>query len=137
MAASTETFSSIAGLNKALRKLPKLASDELRDASLGIAGLVAGDARGKAEHLGGVARHVAPSVQARRDRVPVISFGKGQPAAFGAEFGGRRRATTQQFQPWRGSGRGAGYFLYSAIRDDNREINDRYSEALLHALRRL
>ncbi len=135
--ATTSNVNGIPGLAKALRKLPKVAADELRDASQVIAGDVAGEARGRASRLGGVARHVSGSVQARRDRVPAISLGKGQPAAFGAEFGGGRRSTTHQFAPWRGSGRGAGYFLWRTIHDENDRINERYSDALLQALRRI
>ena len=137
MATTSNVKGGIPGLQKALRTLPKAASAELRDAAQEISGFVASDARGRASHLGGVARHVSGSVVARRDRVPAISLGKGDPAAFGAEFGGGRRATTQQFAPWRGSGRGAGYFLWPTIHDQNDRINERYSEALLQALRRI
>lgn len=128
----------ITGLNKVLRKLPKEANDELRAASADIARDVAADARNRAERLGGVARHVAPSIKDMRDRVPKIRLGgSGYPMAFGAEYGGQRRPTTRQFQPFRGSGQGAGYFLWRTVHDQNARINDRYSEALLKALKAL
>lgn len=137
--AATKTFNSLAGLNKALGKLSRSASDELRVAALGIADGIAAEARGRAERLGGTARHVAPSIRSRRDRVPKISMGgrDSMAAAFGAEFGGARRATTMQFEPWRGSTTGAGYFLWPTIRDRNDWINARYSEALNRALQEL
>lgn len=135
--ASTLTVNSIAGLNKILASLSKEASDELRAAARVIADGIADEARGRAERLGGTARHVAPSIKSRRDRVPKISLGgKGDmAAAFGAEYGGQRRPTTQQFEPWRGNRHGAGYFLWPTIRDRNDWINETYSKALLAALR--
>ena len=60
----------------------------------------------------------------------------------GAEFGSGRnklrmlpneggdRLGWNQFKPWRGSGQGAGYFLYPAIRDTTPEIVDMYGDAV-------
>jgi hypothetical protein len=141
--ATTTTVNSIPKLNKLLASLSKEASDELRAAARVIADGIADEARGRAKRLGSTAAHVAPSIRSRRDRVPKISLGgKGDmAAAFGAEYGGRRRRTTpqggstMQFQPWRGSSTGAGYFLWPTIRDRNEWIRDTYSQALLDALR--
>lgn len=159
----TNVNGGIAGLNKALRKLPKVASAELRDASRGIAQMVADDAQGRAKRLGGLPAIVAPTIRAASDRVPVVRMGStgklptsggswarsrgssGQTIGdvmWGAEFGGQRRETTSQggstmqFEPWRGVV-GGGYFLWPAVRDDSDEINARYSDALLTALRKV
>lgn len=153
--AARATFTSVAGLNKALKKLPKAAVAQLRDASQAIATRVADDARVRAQGVGGVAALVAPTIRVGRDRVPAVKMGSSQTlpdsgdgwerdrdsanqtigdVMWGAEFGGGRRATTHQFAPWRGSGRGAGYFLYPAIRQDEDWIEERYSEALGEAL---
>lgn len=69
-----------------------------------------------------------------------LRFGGGFAAAMGAEFGASqgvlrntRRGTWtgwNQFQPWRGSGDGAGYFLWPAIRDKTPEIKDAYMDAV-------
>lgn len=149
------TFKSVGGLNRALRKLPKAAVTQLRDASQAIATRVADDARVRAQSVGGVAALVAPTLRVGRDRVPAVKMGSSQTlpdsgdgwererdstnqtigdVMWGAEFGGGRRATTRQFAPWRGSGRDAGYFLYPAIRQDEDWIEERYSEALGEAL---
>jgi hypothetical protein len=143
MARKVSQYNNIAGLNRALRSLPKEATEQLRTASKGIAQMVADEARGRAIRVGGVARHVAPTITATRDRVPAIKMGgSGRlprggvvgDVIWGAEYGGQRRPTTQQFQPWRGSSRGAGYFLWPAIRARSDDIDERYSQALLDAL---
>ena len=140
------TLDGIAGLNRALRALPKEASAELRDASQEIAGEVADKARAKASGMGGAAAKVAPTIKARRDRVPVVAMGskkrieRGRSGdrqtvgdlIWGAEFGGRGRNTTQQFLPHRGQD---GYFLWPAVREA--DIGERYSEALLDALNKI
>ena len=153
--AARATFKSVEGLNKALRKLPKAAVTQLRDASQEIAGRVADDARARAQGLGGLAALVAPTIRAGRDRSPLVKMGNSSPlpeegagweherggpnqtigdAMWGAEFGGGRRPTTRQFSPWRGSGQDAGYFLYPAIRQDEPWIEERYGDALDDAM---
>lgn len=142
--ARTYTFDEISGLRKALRAVPREAQGELRKASLVIADRVAGKASGRARGVGGVAKYVAPTIKARRDRVPKIVMGstkrlpgrrgKGQTVGdvmWGAEFGAR---VHRQFQPWRGSGQGAGYFLWPTVRDESDETIERYGEALLSAV---
>jgi len=154
----TSTYSDVKGLNRALRKLPKEAAEKLRGASLDIAEFVAADARGRAVRVGGVARHVAPTIRAARDRVPVVKMGSSAPlpstsrsrrgsrqtvgdVIFGAEYGGNREDTgvrfghTIQFNPWRGNKGAAGYFLWPSIRTHSDDIHERYSQALLDALR--
>lgn len=158
MARKTSAYNSVAGLNRALRTLPKEATEQLRVASLDIAQDVAGEARGRAVRVGGVARYVAPTITGTRDRVPAVKMGANtklpstnrnragsrQTVAdvmWGAEYGGNRESTgtpkghTTQFNPFRGSGHGAGYFLWPAVRANSDDIQERYSQALLDALR--
>jgi hypothetical protein len=149
----------VAGLNKALRQVPKEANVQLRDASVEIAANVASIASKRARSVGGVAALVAPTIKATRDRIPVVKMGSSQklPTAgngwtnnsrsgarqtigdviWGAEFGGGARPSTSQFSPWLGSGPGAGYFLYPTIRGMQRYIQDTYSEALYDALQKV
>jgi hypothetical protein len=53
---------------------------------------------------------------------------------FGAEFGGRRRPTTQQFLRHRGR---QGYFFWQAVRDSNGFIAKEYSDAIDRVLKEL
>lgn len=143
----TVTFNHVAGLRRALRDLPKEASSELREASLDIASDVAGKAAARARMVGGVAVYVAPTIKAKQDRIPKVVMGgltklPGRTGPnqtvgnvmWGAEFGGRRRPTTQQFQPWRGNSTGAGYFLWPTIRAQSASIVERYGDALMTAV---
>lgn len=155
MARMTTTYTKLSGLNRALRQLPKEASGRLKQAARGIAGLVADSAASKARSEGGIAALVAPTLRPANDRVPLVRMGSAQrlpesgdgwerdrsgpgqtigDVIWGAEFGGGRRATTRQFEPWRGSGDTAGYFLWPTVRAKGDEIGVRYSEALKDAL---
>jgi hypothetical protein len=119
-------------LNKMLRRLGgKEFQAELRKANKDIASEVADDAANIAYGLGGVAAHVAPSIAASAGftSAGVSLGGSAYPMAAGAEFGGGARPTTQQFKPWRGSGSGAGYFVYEAIRRNAPDIGERFAEA--------
>lgn len=53
---------------------------------------------------------------------------------FGAEFGGRRKKTTQQFLPHRGR---QGYFFWQAVRDNKSFIAKMYFDMLEQTLERL
>lgn len=146
--AKMTAFKTVDGLNKALKTLPKEASGTLREASMDIAQDVASGAASEARSQGGIAALVAPTIRVARDRIPAVRMGNSTridpdrtgerqtigDLMWGAEFGGRRRATTQQFLPWRGSGTGAGYFLWPTVRGMEDQIQDRYSEALDDAL---
>jgi hypothetical protein len=152
MPTKTTTYTTVAGLNKALAKLPKEASAELRTASKAIASDIAQEAQGRARGQGGVAALVAPTIKAYRDRVPTIRMGgtKKLPTEgagwertrdgdkqtigdviWGAEFGGRARSTTMQFLPHKGT---VGYFLWPTVRDRSDDMQERYSKALDDAL---
>lgn len=150
--ARTQVYRNVTGVNKALRRLPKVAAARIRDASEDIAGQIASDARASAQGQGGIAALVAPTIRAGRDRVPLVKMGSSQKlpesgdgwerkrsgdkqtigdVIWGAEFGASQWT---QFKPWLGSDTGAGYFLYPAVRARNEWIQDRYSEALDDAL---
>lgn len=141
--AKVTAYNSIAGLNKALRSLPKTASAELRDASQEIADDVAQSARRKASTIGGVAAKVAPTIRAKRDRIPVVQMGGSKKirdganqtvgnVIWGSEFGGQGRPRTMQFLPHRGKD---GYFLWPSVRET--DIGERYSDALMDALNKI
>lgn len=141
----TYTFTEVRGLNAMLRSLPREAQSELRDASKEIAAGIASKARAKATGLGGVAKHVAPTIRATRDRVPVVRMGGSQrlPAwpgrprrgsrqtvgdiMYGAEFGSRRYP---QFPPVTRPGR----FLWRVVEDESSSITDAYGDALMRAV---
>jgi hypothetical protein len=53
---------------------------------------------------------------------------------FGAEFGGRRRKTTQQFLRHRGR---QGYFFWQAVRDNKEKIAAEYISAIDLVLKKL
>lgn len=123
----------LAELQRALKAMGDVESSrEVRAAGKEAATYVAGEARGTATSLGGVAAHVAPSIKASAGATNAgVSFGgAAYPMAAGAEFGGRGRPTTQQFQPWRGSGPGSGYFVYPSITDHVDEIVEPYEQAI-------
>lgn len=146
------TYYSVAGLNKSLRRLPKEAKVELRNGAERIARKVAADAQARAKSQGKLAAIVAPTIRSGRDTVPIVKMGSASrlPEAggdwqrtrsgsrqtigdviWGAEFGGGRRAP--QFLPWRGSGDGAGYFLWPTVKADRGYIEDTYNDAMAEA----
>lgn len=129
----------LAELNRALRALGgREFQAELRDAGREIAGEVAGDAQGIASGLGGVAAKTAPSISAAAGftSAGVSLGGSAYPFAMGAEFGGQRLPTTQQFKPWKGSGSGAGYFVYESIRRNSDRIGETYLDAVDKVIKR-
>lgn len=114
-------------LNRALRAIGPDAQKELGAASREVATFVANDARARAYGLGSTAAHVAPSIRAVGGVSSAgVSFGgAAYPMAGGAEFGSVR---FKQFQPWRGNGPGAGYFVYPTIRADADQIVEQYEK---------
>lgn len=113
-------------LLSAMNKLPKDMNGRLRDASQEIATDEAAAIQAAGRSSDAQSRLVAPTVRARRDRVPAIVGGgakrlaaEGRPKAmvifFGAEFGGRKRKTTQQFRPHKGK---QGYWFWPTLRRD-------------------
>lgn len=112
-------------LSKALRAIDKDTGKKLRVANKEVASFVADDARSAAQALGGVAAHVAASIKpaAGAGFAGVAGGGAAHPAFGGAEFGSDKY---KQFQPWRGNGEGAGYFVYPTIRRDGPRIDAEY-----------
>lgn len=131
----------VEGLTELQRALKELGGDlpkGLQQANKKVATTVADAARGNAAGAGGVLAHIAPSIKpsAGQKSASVGLGGPAYPMAGGAEFGGRARPTTQQFQPWRGNGSSAGYALYPAIRSEAPRIEPEYRKALEDLIRK-
>lgn len=124
----------------ALSRLPKDASNELRDASLEISRELAAAARQAGVAEGSQAALVATTVKARRDRVPVVVAGGTKrlgsnraPAyklLFGSEFGANRY---EQYRPHVGAG---SYWFFRTVEDNEVEIARRWLDAADAILRR-
>lgn len=125
---------------RALRALPKEASDQLRVETLALSTRLAEKVQAAARAQGGQARAVAVTVKARRDRVPVIVAGgakrvgrKRSPAyglLFGSEFGmnGRsgwyaasryRASRGRQYRPHHGR---HSYWFFKTVEANESEI---------------
>ena len=135
---------------------------EMRDAALQVADQVVKKAQvsaaGQAPHgrnpgSRSQAAAVVSGLRARHDRVPLIKLdhkrgfvSKSRPnrrrktkvtmgdVFFGAEFGGRRRPTTQQFLSHRGR---SGYFFWHTVRENRDFIIREYFEAIERVLKKL
>lgn len=84
--------------------------------------VAASHARGRS--LGGVHAHVVNQGAIHAQSGNNIRLDpRRSPAVMGAVFGGGRRPTTQQFPPWRGAGREAGYMVYPDLRQQERQID--------------
>lgn len=115
----TIQVSGVRALLKALSKIDKELQSGVRDASAEIAqDLVSGAQSAAQTPLQALA---ASGLKVKRDRVPVVKVGSNmvRPGVrerdifYGAEFGGGKRPTTQQFLPHQGK---RGYFLYPTAR---------------------
>lgn len=128
---------------RALKQLDSQAEieDQLKDVNKDVADLVVQKARARA--FTPLQRKAAESLKAARQlrRAAVSGGGARYPFFGGAEFGadrgisrigprGRRYVGHNQFEPWRGSSRDAGYFLYPAIRDNTEELVEMYGDAI-------
>lgn len=91
-------------------------------------------ARARATGQGSVAAKSAQAITAGATaRAATINLGSNKyPFALGAEFGAVR---FKQFKPWRGSGEGAGYFLYPTIRERRAETIREYEKLIDRILR--
>jgi hypothetical protein len=124
-------------LRSALRKVEAGLPKELSEVGKEVGRFVAEKARSRAYGLGSVAAKSAPSLRAAAAAGGgAVRLGGGGGYELGAEFGGQRRPTTMQFQPWRGSGSGAGYFLYPSIRDNADQIEQQWTEGVEGLLKR-
>lgn len=131
----------ITNLRETLRKfndLPKDAAEEMRAASLSIAGVVAVDIK-NAARANAQSALMVPTIRAVRDRVPVVQGGGTRrvgrnrvPAykvLFGAEFGSKSLA---QFRPFDGTG----YFFFPTVELKRGYIDREYNEAADEVLRK-
>lgn len=140
----------VAGIREtlaALRKLPKDASKELRQASLDISTAVADKAKAAGQREGRQAAAVAQTVKARRDRVPSVVAGGMKrvgrhrtPAfglLFGSEFGMNRRSgwfanrryaasAGRQYRPHQGR---KGIWFFPAVEAEQDDIARRWQAA--------
>ena len=122
-------------LNAALKEYGDEFKGELRRTLKTIADMEAENIRGEAQSLGSTAAHVAPTIKASAGAL-FAGIAMGDPAAAGADFGGRGRPTTQQFQPWRGNGEDAGYFAWPTIRRDAHRIDEMAEQGLDRLIRK-
>jgi hypothetical protein len=136
----------VEGLDELRRELRKLddagLSDRLKDANYRVADVVVRRAQQRASALGRMQTKAAGTLRpARQAARAVVTLGRASvPFALGAEFGAGRgirdpgrnrgRLGLNQFSPWRGSGRGAGYFLWPGIRDSKNEIESTYYDEI-------
>lgn len=128
----------IAGIRETIQKfkdLPKDANNELRDAteevSKDLAEKIASEARRDSKQ----SALIAPTVKAKRDRVPVVEAGgtkrvgsRRVPAykiLFGANFGA---TYLRQFRPHRPGGTDD-YFFYSEVEANQSDIADRWTNS--------
>lgn len=137
----------VQGLKPVLRTLTKLGPElnrEIREAAGEIAADEAVRVRQAAAASDKLSAAVGATVAPRRDRLPAIAAGgakrlpvKGRPKAsqvvFGAEFGGRKRKTTQQFRPHL---KKTGYWMWPTIREDQERMLIRWTEAANAAIRK-
>lgn len=124
----------------ALRRMPKQASDELRDASQQLASTLANRVRSAAASEGRQAGILAATVAARRDRLPVIVAGGSRrlgrnrkPAyklLFGSEFGANR---LRQFKPHLGRG---SYWFFRTVEDNQTVVAAAWRKAADDVVRR-
>lgn len=118
----------------AVARLPKHAQDELRAASLELAGELAVSAAAAGRGEGRQAALVASTVAARRDRIPVITaggtkrLGRNRAPAykllFGSEFGSN--FYLQFGKPHRGS---ASYWFFDTVDREQAQITARWFAA--------
>jgi hypothetical protein len=137
-------------LQRDLRALDSKLPAELRKVNLAVAQMVVAKAQAKAAGEGRMAAKAATVLKARgeqRGASVVLANTASVPFALGAEFGAGRNSprhrTTgtyqgyNQFQPWLGSGAGAGYFLYPTIRGESDHIVEAYEKRLAALLARV
>lgn len=118
--------------------------DELKELNYKVATKVRDAALLRAQGEGPMAARAAGSLRAARQaaRAAVFLGNAKTPFALGAEFGSGRnklrmlpneggdRLGWNQFKPWRGSGQGAGYFLYPAIREKETEAVEMFGDEI-------
>jgi hypothetical protein len=134
-----QTRTRIVGLREAVRDLRRVDKElpkRLNAFMEPIASRGAAAAQQRGRSLGGVHAHVAGGITSGASGGrPFVSLNPNQqPAIFGAEFGGGRRPTTQQFPPWRGTGMRSGYMLMPVMYERHDEIRDEIEAAVYDLL---
>lgn len=117
----------------AFRRLPREASDALRERSLELATSLADKVRAAAESDSPQSALMGPTVKARRDRIPTIEAGGSTRVAssrvpaykilFGSEFGAR---TLAQYRPHVGRG---SYWMFKTVEDNEAQISAAWNKA--------
>lgn len=135
-------------LSRVLKSMDNDLAKELRGANKDAAQIAATASKQRALSIGGSAAKGATSIRASAAvKSASVGFGgSSAPWEVGAEFGANRDAQRsrstgsyvgyRQFQPWRGSGGNAGYFVFPSIRDNEGRIVEQYTEALDELIRR-
>lgn len=115
---------------------------QLGEVNYDVASSIIGPAKAKAASVGRMEARAAATLSASKSTVSArVMFGGAKaPFAGGAEFGAgqnRPRSTARgtvqgwnQFNPWRGNGGDAGYFLYPTIRERTPDIVEMYGDAI-------
>jgi hypothetical protein len=119
------------------RRVEKDLPKAMRQSLLPISRQVLSRATQRAQSQGGVAAHAVRRglrAGATQNTAWIKLLGR-EPTIFGAEFGGGARKTTRQFQPWRGSGGGAGYFVYPTIRGSAADVSGQVESAVADLIR--
>lgn len=119
---------------KSLKELGPQWPKRLGQAHREAGDLVATAAKHKASVLGGVHRHVMPSIKAAAaaQQAKVSIGGPAWPMAMGAEFGS---LAYPQFPPWRGNqfsldSGNVGYLVQPAARENRDEVMDVFDDAI-------
>lgn len=111
----------------AVAKSDAATKQALAAASKAAAEKVADQSKSAAGALGGVAAKSAPSIRAIGGAAKAaVTLRKAGGYEFGAEFGSLR---FKQFLPWRGNGKGAGYFLTPTVDKMQPDIAKELGEA--------
>lgn len=112
---------------------------ELKAANAAVAGLVVAAAKARASTR--MQRRAADTLKVAKSVYASVRLG-GIPGALGTEFGahhdmprrgpsGRTFLGYNQFEAWRGTGEGAGYFLWPAIRENTAAILELYAAEMM------
>ena len=135
MTSATVRVEGLDELRRALKKAQDVeALGKVKAANRAAGELVVKAAQRRAPGVSRMAASAATTLRASNSagKASVRIGSNAKPYALGAEFGSVRY---RQFKPWRGSGAGAGYFLWPAIRDKTPEIVELYGDAIEDALR--
>lgn len=132
------------GMINALDKIAREAQSTLDDGARVAAKHIASKASRRAAGLSGASRLVAGAIGAQGETVSIRPGGRASRYAsvgdlmFAAEYGARAPQTRKHWpgHPWRGSGSGAGYFLWPAIRESDDQIMDDWTSAFDTMLKR-